>query len=436
MRRFSEDRRRRAGGVSPLIDISSGGLRPPLAVALALVLCAPLARADDAPPSFVVRTADGQSAEGRLRQLGPDWSVRVGDAVLDGRGVLTVRRAGRPLPPPSAEVQLLLAGGDSVPVVKDAKEGPHLVGDRVHFKCPCLAGGQDVSVPLSAVSAVCFCGTAGEQPERLRRRLAQETRKRDVVLLRNGDVLEGALTALDATGVTIEVDQRPVTVDVNRTAAVALSSDLTEAPKPQGVYARLILDAPGETEDGARLSLAAARCADGETLTGETLSGAALSVPLAKVAALDLFGGRAVYLSELKPSGYEYVPYLDERWDWSRDAGLTGLDLRLSGSTYDRGVGLHSHSRLSFAVPKDCRTFEALVGLDDRTGRDGSVRVRVLADGKPLDLGDDREVTAAAAPLPVRVDVAGAKELTLEVDFGKGGPVRDHVDWVDARFVK
>ena len=66
----------------------------------------------------------------------------------------------------------------------------------------------------------------------------------------------------------------------------------------------------------------------------------------------------------------------------------------------------------------------------------GGARIRVLADGKPLDIGADRELTAAGGPLAVRVDVAGAKELTLEVDFGKDGPVQGCVDWVDARFVK
>ena len=115
---------------------------------------------------------------------------------------------------------------------------------------------------------------------------------------------------------------------------------------------------------------------------------------------------------------------------------MAGLDLRLAGSTYDKGVGLHSHSRLTYAVPPGCRRFDALVGLDDRAGRQGSVRVRVLADGKPLDLGGDRELTADGGPLRVNVDVGGVKELTLEVDFGKGGPVQDHVDWADARFVK
>jgi hypothetical protein len=87
-------------------------------------------------------------------------------------------------------------------------------------------------------------------------------------------------------------------------------------------------------------------------------------------------------------------------------------------------------------VPPGCRRFEAWVGLDDRSGRGGSVRVRLLADGKPLDVGAGHERTAADEPLAVRADVAGVKELTLEVDFGKNGPVDGCVDWVNARFVK
>ena len=394
----------------------------------ALLASAGAVRADDAPvPVFAVRTADGKTIEGRLRELGPDWSVRLGEdsAHMDGADVLSVRRISRPLPARSVETQLLLAGGDCVPV-----DRPILIGERIHFHSPHLADGKDASAPLSSVMVIWFAGTATERSERLRRRLAVETRKRDVVLLRNGDVLEGVLTALDEKTIAIEVDKKPVAVDVSRTAAIALSSDLTETPRPKSVYGRVILDA-----NGARLSLASARCADGATLTGTTLFGAALSVPLTKVAALDLFQGKAVYLSDLKPSRYVYLPYLDDRWEYARDGSAAGLDLRVAGSTYDKGVGLHSHSRLSYAVPKDCRRFEAMVGLDDRTGRRGSVRIRVLADGKPLNIGGERELSAVGGPLSIGVDLAGVKELTLEVDFGRSGPVGDHVDWVDACFV-
>ncbi len=175
---------------------------------------------------------------------------------------------------------------------------------------------------------------------------------------------------------------------------------------------------------------------DGVTLTGTTVFGARLGVPLAEVAGLDLYQGRSVYLSDLKPSRYEHRSYLDDKWPFAADGNVAEHDLLLGGSTYDKGIGLHSHSRLSYRLTGGYRRFEALVGLDDKDGRRGSVRIRVLADGRPLDLGSDREVTAESGPLPVGVSIEGVRELTLEVEFGRGGDVQDVVDWIDARLIK
>ena len=57
------------------------------------------------------------------------------------------------------------------------------------------------------------------------------------------------------------------------------------------------------------------------------------------------------------------------------------------------------------------------------SGRRGRVAVRVLVDGKERDLGA-RERTGRDPPLPVRVDVRGAKELTLVVEFARFGDVQ------------
>jgi hypothetical protein len=260
----------------------------------AFLLAGGLIRAGDAvAPVFTLHTADGKPLEGSIRDLGPDWSLHLrSGAAVDGADWLSVRQVGKPLPARPARTQLILAGGDCFAV-----DQPILIGERIHFHSPHLADGKDASAPLSSVLVIWFAGTPNEAPERMRRRLLNETRKRDVVLLRNGDVVEGVLTTLDERTVGVEVDQKPVKVDINQTAAVALSSDLAEPLRPRGAYGRVILD-----PDGGRLSLASGRCTDGATLTGTTLFGAALSVPLSDVAALDLFQGKALYLSDFKPS--------------------------------------------------------------------------------------------------------------------------------------
>jgi hypothetical protein len=380
-------------------------------------------------------TADGASAQGPLRELTGDWGVVLGaDTNVAGRELLSLRRAGQPLPPMPAGKHLLLANGDRIPV-----EGPRLVGERLHFLHPDLDGGKETSAPLPAVAVLWLTAPdqadSPQRQQRLRYRLTHESRAKDQVVLRNGDTLEGVFRGLDADKVEIEVEKKPVSVNAGQVAVIALSTDLADTLKPKGVYGRVILTAANGSP-GGRLSLASASCADGATLRGTTLFGSKLSVPLDRVAALDLYQGKAVYLSDLKPSGYEYTPFFDVRWPYVPDGSVAGGELRLAGSAYDKGIGLHSHSRLRYDLGGAYRRFEATVGLDDQTGRKGSVRVKVIGDGKPLDLGPDQDLTAASGPKSVNVSVTGVKELTLEVEFGRGADVEDHVNWVNARLVK
>jgi hypothetical protein len=395
-----------------------------------LLLLAGGGRADEAlkPPLFVVHTAAGKDARGPLRELTADWSVRLGGegAAVAGGDVLTLRRVGLPLPPLPSDEHVILANGDRIPV-----RSPRIEGERLHFVNPDLNGGKETSLPLAAVAVLWRTAPErAEDPERLRRQLATEGRPRDVVLLRNGDLLAGVLNGLEADKVAFEVEKKAVSVPLAQVAAVALSTELAEPLRPKGVYGKLVL-----TGGSGRLSVTGAACKDGATLEATTVFGAALSVPLDRVAALDLFGGRAVYLSDLKPARYEFLPYLDEHWPIAADANAAGHDLLLGGSTYGKGLGLHSHSRLTYPLAGGYRRFEAVVGLDDRDGLGGGVRVRVLADGRPLDLGADGELTPRSRPLALSLPVEGVKELTLEVEFGRNGNVQDVVNWADARVV-
>ena len=65
-----------------------------------------------------------------------------------------------------------------------------------------------------------------------------------------------------------------------------------------------------------------------------------------------------------------------------------------------------------------------------------TIEFQVLVDGKEQDLGQNKEVTAKDAPLPLRIDVRKAQELTLIVAFGSFGDVEAHVNWADARLIR
>jgi hypothetical protein len=381
-------------------------------------------------PIFAVRTVEGNVVKGNWRQLKSDWSVRVGEGDgtrIPGTNVLSVRRVDVPLPPLPMENHLILANGDRIPFA-----GLRLVEEKFSFRHAYLEDGKEAILPLSALSVLWYIAPDKDlDAEKLRRRLTSGTRTRDTVCLRNGDVVAGVLTSLDADGAVVEVDKRRVTVKTPQLAYIAFNTELADALRPKGSYARLILRSK-RSDRGGRITLTSAT-ADETTLTGTTVFGARLRVPLTEITALEPQQGNSVFLSDIKESKYVFQPYFDATWPFALDGNVAGHDLLLAGSTYDKGIGMHSHSRLTYRLPGAFTRFEALVGLDDRDGRGGAVRLRVLADSATL---LDRAVTSRDGAVPISLGVKGVRELTLEIDFGPEGDVRDVVDWVDARLVK
>jgi hypothetical protein len=396
---------------------------------LSLVALGVAAGAESARPDFQARAADGKSSSGPLLKIDDKWEVRLGGRtpVVIGAGeLLVLRRVGKDLADRPADTHLLFTNGDCIPV-RDCK----LDGEKLIYR---LEGKENAAqqVPLSAVS-VFWLAPPGDREERdkLRRRWAAEKRTRDVIRLRNGDAVEGILTDLNDSAAKLEIEAKKTAIDLSKIAAITFSTELAFQPKPKTVYGRVIL------ANGARLSLAKAECTDGQTISATTLFNAKLSIPVEDLVALYLYQGKAVYLSDLKPSRIEGKPFGNLDWPPVADGSVSGLDLRLAGSTYDKGMGLHSESRVSYNLAGGYCWIEALVGLEEQSdGRKGSARVKVLVDGKLRAIEGDEALTGKSKPLPIRLDVQGAKELTLVVEFGKRGDVLGRVNWIDARLVK
>jgi hypothetical protein len=378
---------------------------------------------DSKAPSFELHTADGKTVSGPLEQISEDWSISLIGGRADGHDVVSLRR-GR-LPDFPREPHAILANGDRLPGTP-----LQLTTERLRFQVQ-FGLEDELDLPLATVRVLWFSLPDGvNDGEAFRRRLASERRRRDVLYLQNGDQVEGTLTALNEKTMTLAgLDGRELKVERARAAALALNTSLVRVSRPRGAYARLVL------AKGGRLSLVSART-DGRYLIGKPVFGGSVKVPQENISALDIYKGRSVYLSDLKPRRYEHTPYLGANWAYALDSSVAGHDLRLGGATYDKGIGLHSESRLTYDLAGQYQWFEALVGLDDLTGREGSVEIEVLVDGKAQRISDKAELTSTDKPWNLHVPVAGARELTLLVKFGRRGDVQDHVNWADARLLK
>jgi endo-alpha-N-acetylgalactosaminidase len=145
------------------------------------------------------------------------------------------------------------------------------------------------------------------------------------------------------------------------------------------------------------------------------------------------------YLSDLKPASYRHIPFLQLTWPYHADRSVAGAALRAGGKLYAKGLGMHSPARITYDLDGPYKRFDAEVAIDAEAGPRGSVVVRVFTDG-----GDGvwqekarSEILRGGQPaVPISVDLAGAKRISLLVDFADRGDEQDHVDWLNARLVR
>lgn len=109
------------------------------------------------------------------------------------------------------------------------------------------------------------------------------------------------------------------------------------------------------------------------------------------------------------------------------------LDLLLGGKRYERGVGSHAPGSIHVELDGKTERFQAVVGLDDEVGDQGSVTLKIFGDGKPL--FESAVLKGGDAPVTLDLDVAGLRLLTLIMGDAGDGISYDNVDWADAKFI-
>lgn len=192
--------------------------------------------------------------------------------------------------------------------------------------------------------------------------------------------------------------------------------------------------------DGSLLS-AASVTADENRLQIQLPGGMQLSgIDVRDVVHLRSLAAESVFLSDLTPADYKSVPYLDIPWLYYCDRNAEKGPLRVLGKTYAKGLGLHTAARLTFRLDEEklksrFQHFIATVAVDDLAKQDGSVvfRVYLEQDGQWQQAFVSPVIHGGDAPVPIKIELKNARQITLITDFADRGDERDYANWLDAR---
>jgi hypothetical protein len=352
-----------------------------------------------------------------------DGKIRFSDAALGTHSINNLVRLGSFVEPRRGPLWLLA-------------DGSHLVSELLGMNGDNLNGQSlilgDVSIPVSGVKAVILRlpGDSGLRDELL----ATVTRRgsdADRLVLNNGDQVLGTIESIGDESLTINTDLGKSVVALAAITAIAFNPSLTERPRLPDEY--LIV---GLT-DGSRL-VADSLSSDG-TEVSFTAGGALRSARSSALAGLQVFGGRAKYLSDLKVLSYKHVPYLSLAWPLHNDQCVTGGPLRVLGRRHLKGLGMHTSSRVAYKLDGAYNEFQAELAIDDSAEGKGSATCSVFVDdgsGKWQSRYTSPIIRGGEEPVPVRVNLKGVKAISLLTNFADRGDTLDHVSWLDARLVR
>ncbi|HLA85850.1 MAG TPA: NPCBM/NEW2 domain-containing protein [Thermoguttaceae bacterium] len=377
-----------------------------------------------------VRTVDGSRVEGRFVTINADRVVietSTGNRSLGTSELMNLEPTIAPA-----------AINGSLPVAILLTDGSTFRAERfvtANGQAETAAPSGPAKCPLGAIRYVRLADAQGAAAAEWDR-LLREPFESDVLVTRRDESLDyhrGVVGDVSATTVAFEIDGE--VLQVKRTKVFGWIYYHPPGDALPRTVATLI-DSRGSRWSVRDVSLS------GDVLKVTTPAGVAVECPMAQLARLDFSEGKMLDLGELQPRSVEWTPYWGlAKEPASREAffaplrhpSADGPAMTLGGKIHARGVALCSRTEVEYDLPEGYRRLTALAGIDDAFRPGGDARLVISADGRTL---LDVTLTGTEPPRAIDLDVAGARRLTILVDFGRAMDVGDHVNLCEARLVK
>jgi hypothetical protein len=179
-----------------------------------------------------------------------------------------------------------------------------------------------------------------------------------------------------------------------------------------------------------------------DTLLVKTPAGVTVVYKPTQLVRLDYSSGNLAYLSDLTPTKVVETSTEDRIEHYRKDNNVDDRPIRLQGTHYPKGLGLHSHTELEYKIRGEYRTLQMVAGIDDQVGgHNRPVVLKIIGvDGKGQEATLFNETFSRKDPKervkPISLNVKDVQTLRIVVESADFLDLGLHLDLADARVIK
>jgi hypothetical protein len=303
--------------------------------------------------------------------------------------------------------------------------GDQLVGDPIQSQQEKLTWNNpivgELSISLRQIVAIDRIGQSTSTPT--------DPSMDDVITLANGDTLHGILTSLDSTRLVVQpASGEAATVPLESVVRIAFAAIVTPKSSTEPAFRLRLVDGSSLVVQSIHLANERVQLKFADKTTRD--------IPLGAINAIEQINGPVVWLSKVTPKENVQIPYFSISLPAQMDRNVLGRPIRFADRIYTHGIGVHSYSRLVYALEGQFATFRTQYAIDttDSDGRYADVTVKILLDGKVVH--EQADFKAGVLSPVVLIPLSGASTLTLEVDYGQTMDVQDRFNWIEPALLR